>query len=97
MVGASGSLIGALCIALSVYRLILFIRIIATWFPPPRYGSPLRVILDFMTDVTEPVLRPVRGLVPPVRAGMMAIDVSVIIVFVGLTVIQIALRCGVFF
>ena len=87
----------AVCYALSAYRLILFIRIIATWFPPPRYGSPLRLILDFMTDITEPVLRPIRNAVPPVRAGMMALDLSPIIVFVALTVLQIALRCGVFF
>jgi YggT family protein len=87
----------AICYALSIYRLILFIRILATWFPPPRYGSPLRPVLDFMIDVTDPVLRPIRNLVPPINAGAMALDLSPIIAFVLLSVIQTAIGCGVFF
>jgi len=87
----------AICYALSIYKLILFIRIIATWLPPPRYGSPLRPILDFMIDITDPVLRPIRNLIPPVTAGAMALDLAPIIVFVLLFVIQSAIGCGVFF
>ncbi|MFL5737218.1 MAG: YggT family protein [Actinomycetota bacterium] len=87
----------AVCYALSIYRFILLIRILATWFPPPRYGSPLRPVLDFMIDITDPVLRPIRNMVPPVNAGAMAVDLSPIIVFVLLTVIQTAIGCGVLF
>jgi uncharacterized protein YggT (Ycf19 family) len=43
------------------------------------------------------VLRPIRRLVPPVRAGVMAIDLSPIILFVLLFVLQSAIGCGVFF
>jgi YggT family protein len=87
----------AICWALSIYRIILFVRILSGWFPPPRYGSPLRPILEFMADITDPVLRPIRNMMPPMRAGAMAIDFSPIIVFVLLTVIQTAIGCGVFF
>jgi YggT family protein len=87
----------AICWALSIYKLILFIRILSAWFPPPRYGSPLRPVLEFMADITDPVLRPIRRLVPPVRAGVMAIDLSPIILFVLLFVLQSAIGCGVFF
>jgi YggT family protein len=87
----------AICYALSIYRIILFIRILAGWFPPPRYGSPLRPILEFMADITDPVLRPIRNMMPPIRAGAMALDLSPIIVFVLLSVIQTAIGCGVFF
>jgi YggT family protein len=87
----------AICWALSIYRIILFIRILSAWFPPPRFGSPLRPILEFMADITDPVLRPIRNMMPPVRAGAMAIDFSPIIVFVLLSVLQTAIGCGVFF
>jgi YggT family protein len=87
----------AICWALSIYRIILFIRILSAWFPPPRFGSPFRPILEFMADITDPVLRPIRNMMPPVRAGAMAIDFSPIIVFVLLSVLQTAIGCGVFF
>ena len=41
--------------------------------------------------MTEPVLKPVRGLIPPVRMGMMALDLSPILVFIVITVIRTAL------
>jgi YggT family protein len=37
--------------------------------------------------VTEPVLRLVRPLIPPLRMGMMALDLSPIIVFVVLQIL----------
>jgi YggT family protein len=41
--------------------------------------------------VTEPVLRPIRGLLPPVRMGAMAFDLSPIIVFVIIQVLQFSI------
>ena len=57
----------------------------------------MRPVLDFMIDITDPVLRPIRNLVPPINAGAMALDLSPIIAFVLLSVIQTAIGCGVFF
>jgi YggT family protein len=87
----------AICYALAIYKLVLLVRIVAMWLPPPRYGSPLRPVLEFIIDITDPVLRPIRNLVPPINAGAMALDLSPIIVFVLLFVIQSAIGCGVFF
>ena len=39
--------------------------------------------------LTEPVLGPVRRLLPPVRAGGIGIDLSFIIVFIGIQLIVI--------
>lgn len=44
--------------------------------------------MDLIHDVTEPVLRPFRSLIPPVRTGAVALDLSPIIVFVILEVLQ---------
>lgn len=87
-----------LCVVLTVYTIILLARVLISWaylfgFRPPLTG-PLRTIFDLLDTLTEPVLRPLRALVPPVRAGGMGIDLSIIIAFVILWVLRIALGCG---
>jgi YggT family protein len=86
-----------LCLLLTVYWIILFIRVLVSWaylfgLRPPISG-PFRTALDLLEDVTEPVLRPLRALVPPIRAGGVGLDLSIIIAFVILLVLRSAL-CG---
>lgn len=86
-----------LCILLTVYTLVLFVRVIVSWaymfgWRPPFTG-PVRTILDLLEDVTEPVLRPLRALIPPIRAGGMGLDLSIIVAFVILAVLRTALNC----
>ncbi|HJU57848.1 MAG TPA: YggT family protein [Actinomycetota bacterium] len=86
-----------LCIVLTAYTIILFIRVLVSWaylfgVRPPISG-PLRTVLDLIEDVTEPVLRPLRALIPPIRAGGVGLDLSIIIAFVILAVLRIALDC----
>ena len=76
-----------LCILLTVYWFILFARIIASWIRPPMEG-PLRTVWTILYDLTDPVLRPFRNLIPPIRMGAMALDVSPILVFVVIGVLQ---------
>lgn len=76
-----------ICVALTIYWVILIVRIFSSWFPVPPAG-PLRAALSFVFAVTDPVLRPFRNMIPPVRMGMMAMDLSPIIVFVILAVVQ---------
>jgi YggT family protein len=76
-----------LCILLTVYWFILFARIIASWIRPPMEG-PLRTVWTILYDLTDPVLRPLRNLIPPIRMGAMALDVSPILVFVIIGVLQ---------
>ncbi|HUG88273.1 MAG TPA: YggT family protein [Actinomycetota bacterium] len=80
------------CILLTIYWFVLFARIISTFFPPPR--SPVgRTIVEILYDLTEPVLRPLRNLMPPLRVGMVGLDLSPIIVFIALGVLRSALGC----
>jgi YggT family protein len=78
------------CILLTVYWVILLVRILSSWFPIPPSG-PIRTVMDLVYAVTEPVLRPIRGLLPPVRMGAMAFDLSPIIVFVIIQVLQFSI------
>lgn len=50
-------------------------------------GSPVASIYSVVFNLTEPVLGPLRRAVPPVRLGMAALDLSPIIVFVGIMLI----------
>jgi len=97
MIAAESALLSVLCVVLTVYTLILFVKVLASWavmfgFRPPISG-PMRWFLDLLDDVTEPVLRPLRAIIPPVRAGGMGLDISIIVAFVILAVLRTALNC----
>jgi YggT family protein len=44
-----------------------------------------------LAAVTEPVLRPIRRILPPVRAGGMAIDLSILVVILVAEIVVIPL------
>jgi YggT family protein len=89
---ADSSIKGIVCIALNVYFWILFIRVLSSWFPPPREG-PLKAVVNLLYEVTDPVLKPLRNLIPPVRSASMAMDFSPILAFVIIFVARLALHC----
>ena len=69
-----------------IYTWILIARLIISWFPnPPEWARP---IYTFLYVMTEPVLRLVRPLIPPIRIGAAALDLSPIIIFVVLTILR---------
>jgi YggT family protein len=78
-----------LCAALNVYLLVLLARAIMSWFPI-RPGTGLASFLHVLMQLTEPVLAPVRRIIPP--AGMF--DLSFIVVFIGIELIHTAIGCS---
>jgi YggT family protein len=81
------------CILLTIYWVILFARILLSWIRPPISGLG-RTLYDIIQDLTEPVLRLVRGLLPPIRMGTVGLDLSPIILFIAIQVIRTALGCS---
>jgi YggT family protein len=71
-----------------VYILVLFARALLSWFPTEP-GTPLYGVVRALDRITEPVLRPIRRLLPPVRAGGMAIDLSLIIAILFLEIVVV--------
>lgn len=77
---------GILCTALAVYWFILLIRVILSWVQafggrvPDGLGAPIQ----FIYQVTEPVLGLFRRYIPPV--GMF--DISMIFVFIILAIVR---------
>jgi YggT family protein len=74
---------------ITIYIVILAGRAVLSWFPV-RGGTFLASVNTLLFELTEPVLRPVRKLIPPV--GMF--DMSFLVVFVGLLILQSALRAS---
>jgi len=68
-------------IAFTIYRWIIFARIIMSWLPNVDYYNPM---VRFIYDVTEPVLAPFRQLLPSVGG----IDFSPILVFLVLDFVR---------
>ncbi len=69
-----------------VYVVILIARALVSWFPV-HPGTPFFGVVRALDAVTEPVLRPIRRMLPPVRAGGMAIDLSIIVAVIGLQIV----------
>jgi YggT family protein len=69
---------------------VIIARILLEWVRVP-FDHPVEKVRRFFRLVTDPVLVPVRRLVPPLRAGGMGIDLSPIIVLVALSVIAAAI------
>jgi YggT family protein len=70
---------------LDLYKLLMFGRIILSWFPGINWSRQPFKLLD---DATEPVMGIFRRLIPPI--GM--IDLSPIVVFFVIGLLQSLLR-----
>ena len=79
-----------ICRFLQAYLILMFARIILSWFPV-NPASGLATVYGFLYSITEPVLGPIRRVIPPIGAGGMGIDLSPIVVFFGITILQSAI------
>ena len=62
-----------------VYLVLIFIRIILSWVPRMPYNRWLNAGVKFVSDVTDPYLNLFRRVLPPVRMGPGALDLSPIV------------------
>ena len=53
------------------------------------WGHPIRKVYDYLSKLIEPVLAPIRRVVPPLRIGAVALDMSIIVVFFGIYILRI--------
>jgi YggT family protein len=77
------------CAFLIAYLATLAIRAVMSWFPPPQQSNLLAQVQRAVVDVTEPVLAPVRRLLP----AQGPLDWSFLLVLF-LTVIIINVLCA---
>jgi YggT family protein len=62
-----------------VYLVLIFVRIILSWIPRIPYNRFLNGVLKFVTGVTDPYLNLFRRILPAVRIGPGALDLSPIV------------------
>ena len=67
---------------LQVYVLCLIGRAILSWFPRPR-SNVMAGVSEFLFTITEPILAPVRRVIPPLGG----LDISFLVVMIALQVI----------
>lgn len=91
------SLIGTvLLIILRVYTLLLIARLITEMiqsfskqFRPPRWYA---AVMEPVFVATDPPVKALRRVIPPLRTGGVALDISVIVLFIILTILQMVVR-----
>lgn len=76
-----GSILDVLAYLIEVFVVVLIVRALLSWFPT-RPGSALHRVVLLLDRVTEPVLRPIRKVLPPIGVGGMGIDLSILIVVI---------------
>ncbi len=79
-----------LLLFLRIYYFILLGRIIMSWFMMGGGGgSPtVSMIYQFLYGVTEPLLAPLRSVIPSIKMGMGYLDLSPIILLILVRVLQ---------
>jgi YggT family protein len=80
-----------LCNLVLLYQLAIILRIILSWFPLKDGGVVAR-ISDLLVTITEPVLGPLRRILP--RTGVIDLSPLIALLLLQLVVAGLVLRCG---
>lgn len=80
-----------------IYIVLIFIKVIASYFTRIPDNRALRAVLTFVDDVTGPYLNLFRRILPPVRLGPAALDLTpmvgtLVLIFVGLYIVVPLIR-----
>ena len=78
------SAVGLIGLVVNTYLIAMVIMIVVSWIAPGSHHPAVRLVYQ----VTEPVMGPVRSLLP----AMGGLDFSPIVVFIVINVLQISLR-----
>jgi YggT family protein len=77
---------GIICRAIQIYSLVVIARIVLEYVPVTS-DHPVARIRRAFRSVTDPVLQPLRAILPPVRLGGVGIDLSPLVLLVGLSLL----------
>ena len=81
-------------LALQVYWYVLILHVIFSWVPRPP--DALRPFVLGVARLVEPVAAPLRRAIPPLRLGMVALDLSILVLFFAVwLLIGVAAQAGI--
>ena len=78
-----------LCLVIDIVFWGIIIWIVLSYvvsFGRLSYDHPVRRFYDFLSRFIDPVLRPLRNAIPPVRIGGAALDLSPLVLIIGLQI-----------
>ena len=73
---------------ISLYIWVLIIAALLSWFPISNTSGGLAATQRILGAITEPVLRPIRQIMPRPRVGGVGIDFSVLIAVILLELVN---------
>ena len=81
-----------ICFLGLAFVLTILLRIVLSWFPldPDGLGAS---VFRFTITLTEPVLGPIRRALPMVRLGNFGLDLSPILVILGVQILLGLIGC----
>lgn len=83
-----------LLLTLAYYALIVWIILsYVVGFGRLPWGHPVRKVYDGLAAGINPVLSPIRRVMPAVRLGGMSLDLSPLVLFFGILIIRSLLNC----
>ena len=77
---------GILCWLIQAYALVVFARIVFEWIPVSD-EHPLARVRAVLRALTEPALRPLRAIIPTIRMGEVGLDLSPLVLVLGLSLL----------
>lgn len=78
-----------LCLLLEAYWIVLFVHVILSWVPRPP--EPIMPLVRGVRTLVEPVAAPLRRRIPPLRLGGVGLDLSILVLFLGIYILRIAI------
>jgi YggT family protein len=75
-----------LCLLLQIYWFVLLLHVIFSWVPRPP--EPIVPFVLGVRRLVEPVAAPLRRVIPPLRLGGVALDLSILVLFFGVIILR---------
>jgi YggT family protein len=80
------TLVTVISLGFQIYEFLILIRVLLTWISTDPYSPLIRhPIVQILHRVTEPVLQPLRRVIPPIGG---AVDISPVIALILLEILR---------
>jgi YggT family protein len=74
---------------LELYEVVIVLYVVMSWFPVTNPGGPMDHFRYFLHRATDPVLGPIRRLIPSVGGAGLRLDLSPLIVLLLIQLILV--------
>lgn len=84
-------MLSLICLLLGIFILIILGWIVLSYvvaFGRLGYGHPVRSLYDLLSRIIEPVMRPIRSVIPPLPIGGARLDLSPLVLIIGVSILR---------